>query len=149
MPVAVGRRGITAQSVLAGRARLGDGYLERVTVLESKQHDGVAACSVGLPPLRCGANEEADMAHALVMQVELTGSPEEADKLLHEIVVPTAQAQPGFKSGKWLHDGSGSGMGVVVFDTEENAEAAKGVLTPPPGGPKLKSSSVWVVGAEA
>jgi hypothetical protein len=89
------------------------------------------------------------MAHALVMQVELTGSPEEADKLLHEIVVPTAQAQPGFKSGKWLHDGAGSGMGVVVFDTEENAEAAKGVLAPPPGGPKLKSSTVWVVGAEA
>ena len=68
------------------------------------------------------------MAHALVMQVELVGSPEEADKMLHEIVVPMAQAQPGFKSGKWLHDGSGSGMGVVVFDTDENAEAAKGVL---------------------
>jgi hypothetical protein len=40
-------------------------------------------------------------------------------------------------------------MGVVVFDTQENAEAAMGILKPPPGGPKLKSSSVWVVGAEA
>lgn len=89
------------------------------------------------------------MAHAVVLQVELVGSPEDADKLLHEIVVPTAKAQPGFQSGKWLHDGNGKGMGMIVFATAEEAEAAKGVLIPPPGGPKLISASVWVVGADA
>ena len=89
------------------------------------------------------------MSSALVMQVKLVGSPEDADKMLHEIVVPTAKAQPGFQSGSWLHDGAGNGMGVIVFATAAEAEAAKGVLTPPPGGPELLSSNVWEVGAEA
>jgi hypothetical protein len=89
------------------------------------------------------------MSNALVMHVKLVGSPEDADKMLHEIVVPTAKAQPGFQSGSWLHDGTGNGMGVIMFATAEQAEAAKGVLTPPPGGPQLVSADVWVVGAEA
>jgi hypothetical protein len=89
------------------------------------------------------------MANAVVMQVELVGSPEDADKMLHEIVVPMAKAQPGFQSGTWMHDGAGKGMGVILFATPEDADAAKGVLTPPPGGPKLVSANVWIVGAEA
>jgi hypothetical protein len=92
-----------------------------------------------------------DMAHALVMQVKLApaGTPEEADAMLKEIVVPLAKSQAGFQSGTWLHDGEGSGSAVLVFDTAENAEAAKGVLKPPPGGPELVSSAVHVVAAEA
>ncbi|HEY5109526.1 MAG TPA: hypothetical protein VII96_07935 [Acidimicrobiales bacterium] len=89
------------------------------------------------------------MSNAVVMQVKLVGTPEDADKMLQEIVVPTAKAQPGFQSGTWLHDGAGNGMGVIVFATAEDAEAAKGVLTPPPGGPQLVSSDIWVVGAHA
>lgn len=89
------------------------------------------------------------MADAVVMQVKLVGSPEDADKMLHEVVVPMAKAQPGFKSGTWLHDGAGNGMGVIVFATATDAEAAKGVLKPPPGGPELVVANVWVVAAEA
>lgn len=69
--------------------------------------------------------------------------------MLHEIVVPTAKAQPGFQSGTWMHDGTGNGMGVVVFVTAEDAEAAKVALTPPLGGPGLVSANVWLVTAEA
>ena len=89
------------------------------------------------------------MSNALVMQVKLVGTPEDADQMLHEIVVPTAKAQPGFQSGTWMHDGAGNGMGVIVFATAEYAEAAKGVLTPPPGGPELIAANVWDVGATA
>jgi len=88
------------------------------------------------------------MSDAVVMQVKLVGTPEDADKMLHEIVVPTAKAQPGFQSGIWLHDGAGNGMGVITFASAEEAEAAKGVLTPPPGGPELISANVWTVGAQ-
>ena len=91
------------------------------------------------------------MAHALVMHVKLLsqGGMEEADKMLKEIVVPTAKAQAGFQSGTWLHDGQGNGMGVIVFATAADAEAAKDVLKPPPGGPELVSSAVHEVGAQA
>src|ERR1700693_4612086 len=75
---------------------------------------------------RC--QEGREMSDTVVMQVKLVGPPEDADKMLHEIVVPTAKAQPGFQSGIWLHDGAGNGMGVITFASAEEAEAAKGVL---------------------
>jgi hypothetical protein len=40
-------------------------------------------------------------------------------------------------------------MGVITFASADEAEAAKGVLRPPPGGPELISLNVWVVGAQA
>ena len=90
------------------------------------------------------------MSHALVLQVRLQdgGRSEEGLRMLKEQVVPNAKAQPGFQRGIWMNDGE-NGMGVVVFDTEEHAEAAKGALRPPPGGPELISSTVYGVGAEA
>jgi hypothetical protein len=41
------------------------------------------------------------------------------------------------------------GMGVVVFDTEQNASVASEVLRPPPGGPEFVSVAVYEVGAQA
>ena len=91
------------------------------------------------------------MAHAVVLHVKLPegGSPEEGQRMLNEQVVPHAKAQAGFQKGTWMHDGSGGGMGVVVFDTAEHAQAAKEGLKPPPGGPQLVSSAVYEVNAEA
>jgi hypothetical protein len=41
-------------------------------------------------------------------------------------------------------------MGVIVFDTAENAAAAQEVLKPPAGaGPELISSELYEVGARA
>lgn len=90
------------------------------------------------------------MSHALVLQVRLQdgGRSEEGLRMLKEEVVPHAKAQPGFQRGTWMNDGE-NGMGIVVFDTEEHAEAAKDELRPPPGGPELISSTVYSVGAEA
>jgi hypothetical protein len=92
------------------------------------------------------------MAHAVVMQVQLSkdDEPEAAMKMLTELVIPNAKAQAGFQSGTWMrNEDTALGTGVVIFDTEENAEAAQKNLVPPPGGPELISSAVFTVGATA
>jgi hypothetical protein len=90
------------------------------------------------------------MAHAVVLQVKLQDLPqEEADQMLKEVVIPNAKAQSGFQSGIWMRTSDNDGLGVVVFDTEKNADAAQSALKPPPGGPELVSSTLYEVGAEA
>jgi hypothetical protein len=91
------------------------------------------------------------MAHAVVMQVKLPqdGSPDDAQRMLEDIVIPLAKSQAGFTNGTWLHDGKGNGMGVIVFATAENAQLAQGALKPPPGGPQLVSSELYEVGGQA
>src|SRR5258708_35902802 len=92
------------------------------------------------------------MAHAVVMQVQLSKDdvPEEAMKMLTELVIPQAKAQTGFQNGTWMrNEETALGIGVVLFDTEENAKAAQKNLAPPPGGPELLSSAVLRVGATA
>jgi hypothetical protein len=92
------------------------------------------------------------MAHAVVMQVQLSKDdvPEEAIKMLNELVIPQAKAQAGFQSGTWMrNEETALGTGVVLFDTEGNAKAALKNLAPPPGGPELISSAVFTVGATA
>ena len=60
------------------------------------------------------------MAHAVVMQVNLVGDRVEGMKMLDEVVVPLAKAQPGFQQGTWMHTSdTKTGTGVIVFDTEE------------------------------
>ena len=90
------------------------------------------------------------MAHAVVLKVKLPeeGRSEEGRRLLLEVVVPNAKGQAGFQRGIWMNNGA-DGMGVVVFDTEDNARAATANLKPPPGGPTLVSSEIFEVGAEA
>ena len=89
------------------------------------------------------------MSHAVVMKVVLgEGDQEEATEMLRQLVVPQAKAQAGFEHGTWMRLGT-QGMGVVVFDTPEHAQAASEALKPPPGGPELVSVDVYEVGAEA
>lgn len=90
------------------------------------------------------------MAFAVVMRVKLPegDGPEEGLRMLREQVVPHARSQAGFQSGKWMNH-HGDGLGIVVFDSEEHAAAAKDMLKPPPGGPELVSVDVYEVGAEA
>jgi hypothetical protein len=85
------------------------------------------------------------VAHAIVMQVNLVGDPEEGMKLLDEVVVPLAKAQPGFQRGTWMHDEANLGTGVIVFDTEAHASGAVAALQPPPGGPTVISCAVFEI----
>jgi hypothetical protein len=70
---------------------------------------------------------------AVVMQVKLSErvSLEDDLAILRDFVVPLAKAQAGFKNGTWARDGKGNGIGVIIFDTAENAAAAQDVLKPP------------------
>jgi hypothetical protein len=95
--------------------------------------------------------EATDMQHAVVINVNLPaeGTPEDGLKMLNEMVIPQARSQTGFQNGTWMND-HGKGLGVVVFDTEENAVAAQLNLRPPAGAPTtFVSSSVYEVGAQA
>jgi hypothetical protein len=89
------------------------------------------------------------MHYAVALEVKLMGSLDEGMQMLNDIVIPNAKAQTGFQKGLWLRSAPSAGLGIVVFDTEENATAALPNLTPPPGGPELLSSRVYGVTGEA
>lgn len=89
------------------------------------------------------------MAHALVTQVDLAGrDPAEAEQLLNEQVIPVVKGLPGFDRGVWLRSADGStGMGIVVFESEEQATAAEAGMGSmrPAGAPSITRSAVYVV----
>jgi len=60
--------------------------------------------------------------HAAVFNVKINDSSA-AEVGLREQVVPAAKAAPGFAAGYWLDRGNDRGMAVVVFDSQENAQA--------------------------
>ena len=90
------------------------------------------------------------MPHAVAIQVKLPegGRTDEGLRMLEEVVIPNAKAQPGFKRGIWMNNGE-DGRAVVVFRSEEQGRAALDLLKPPPAGPTLVSSELYEVAAEA
>jgi hypothetical protein len=89
------------------------------------------------------------VAHALVTQVSLEGrDPSEGEKALKDQVIPTVKELPGFERGVWLRSADGStGMGVVVFDSEEHAKAAEARMgtVRPADAPPIVSTAVYTV----
>jgi hypothetical protein len=66
--------------------------------------------------------------HAVIVEVDASGAErEEALRRLREEIVPGIKQAPGFQSGTWLMlNQDAKGLGLVLFDTEENAQAAAG-----------------------
>ena len=60
--------------------------------------------------------------HAVVVDVSISDL-EQSQRELRERVVPIVSQAPGFVSGVWLARGEGKGHSVVVFETEEAANA--------------------------
>ena len=93
------------------------------------------------------------MPYALVTHVNLEGRPrEEGERLLNEQIVPTVKQAPGFQRGVWLRTQDGlTGMGVVVFDTEESATSAREAMRTqrPADAPPITSSEMFEVTALA
>jgi hypothetical protein len=92
------------------------------------------------------------MPFAVKFEVTLPDStPEEDRKMLDEGVVPMAKAQTGFMNGVWMRKVSSprEGTGVVVFETEQQANDASQALRPPPGGPAVRAVDIYEVGALA
>ena len=77
---------------------------------------------------------------AVLSEVNATEAHTEAGReFLNQNVVPGARAG-GAKAGYWLAPQNGRGVGVVVFDTEDQARAAAEQFTvgepPGPGAPE-------------
>jgi hypothetical protein len=69
--------------------------------------------------------------HAVLVEVDTSGQPDREVGLKHlrEEIVPGVSHAPGFQAGYWLRPlEDGKGTSLVLFDTEENAEAASQAL---------------------
>jgi hypothetical protein len=69
--------------------------------------------------------------HAVLVEVDTSGQPDPAAGLdfLQKEVVPRVSKETGFQAGYWLRPlEDGKGTALVVFDTQDNAEAASADL---------------------
>lgn len=85
--------------------------------------------------------------HAVVTTVNI-GEAEGTEDVLREQVVPRISSAPGFVTGHWVRLAEDRGASVVVFESEEAANAAREQLQPPPGV-TIQSSEVGEVVAHA
>lgn len=85
--------------------------------------------------------------HAVIVNVKLSDNPDPA--VLREQVVPRVKELPGFVAGYWTRDG-GTGRSMVVFDSEENAQAASDMVpSMVPAGTEIEGNAVAEVVAHA
>ncbi len=63
--------------------------------------------------------------HAVVLEVSITDF-DQARKELDETVVPGVSQAPGFVSGVWVALDGNRGRSIVIFESEEAANAAAG-----------------------
>ena len=68
--------------------------------------------------------------HALVFRVAIH-EREEAERLLHEELVPGMSQAPGFVGGYWVNIGESHGTSVIVFDSEDAARRVADQAEPP------------------
>jgi hypothetical protein len=89
------------------------------------------------------------MRHAVVVRVKIDagGNSSHRRAILEEFVIPEAKGLTGFEKAKWMNDGKGIGLSIVLFDTDEHARQAVGGLTRP-GGPEVISCEVYEVEIE-
>lgn len=91
--------------------------------------------------------------HAVIGQVKIDQSrEEEARKMLREITVPRVKAMAGFVAATWLRAKDDRGTSVLLFESEEAAQAAAEQVRqgPPPGGPvTFVSADIFEVLAQA
>jgi hypothetical protein len=78
--------------------------------------------------------------HAVLVRVTIT-DPENATSELQDKVVPTVSQAPGFVAGYWTRKDD-TGVSLVVFESEENAQAASEMI------PQAVSESVELQGVE-
>jgi hypothetical protein len=87
--------------------------------------------------------------HAVVVDVSIS-DVDRARKELDESVVPAVSRAPGFVSGVWVRLDGNKGRSIVVFESEEAANAAAGqVRATARAGVTLDSLSAGEVVARA
>ena len=65
--------------------------------------------------------------HAVHTRVTVN-DPDAGRKTLQDEIVPRMSAAPGFVAGYWLALSGGKGTSIVVFDSEESAQAVAGQI---------------------
>jgi hypothetical protein len=81
--------------------------------------------------------------HAVLTSVTINDQAT-AQGYLRDQVVPNAKQAPGFVAGYWVRD-EGEGRGVIVFESEDAAQAASGRISEGIGGnPGVTLNSVTV-----
>jgi hypothetical protein len=87
--------------------------------------------------------------HAVMVEVSISDN-EQARSELVERTVPAVSQAPGFVSGYWLDAGEGRGRSIVVFESEEAANAvAERVGANAPESVTIENVSVHEVVAHA
>jgi hypothetical protein len=85
--------------------------------------------------------------HAVLVKVKLSDNADPA--ILREQVVPRVKALPGFVAGYWTRS-DGVGRSIVVFESEENAQAASELVPSMiPSGTIIEANEVNEVVAHA
>ncbi len=85
--------------------------------------------------------------HAVLVDVKLSDNPDPT--VLREQVVPRVKELPGFVAGYWTRS-DGEGQSIVVFDSEENAQAASDLVPSlVPSGTDIRRNDVREVVAHA
>jgi hypothetical protein len=73
--------------------------------------------------------------HAVVVRVTVNDE-ERGRQMLNEEIVPRASQAPGFVAGYWTRSGSDqSGLSMIVFDSEEGANAVAQIIQQGPPDP--------------
>jgi hypothetical protein len=89
--------------------------------------------------------------HAVVVKVRIN-EPESATAMLRDEVVPRASQAQGFVNGYWTRSDDDRGLSMIVFESEEAAQALARQLEeggPPSGAVTLESVEVREVVASA
>jgi hypothetical protein len=69
--------------------------------------------------------------HAVLVNVTIH-EPEAAAELLRGEVVPRVSQAPGFVAGYWTRSQDNRGISMLVFESEEAAEAARAMIDQQP-----------------
>ena len=86
--------------------------------------------------------------HALAVSVQIdSGKEEDALQELRNNVVPRVKQAPGIVNAYWMEPGGGYGYAILLFDSEENANAGKQMAenAPRPDFIKLTTAQVMEV----
>jgi hypothetical protein len=65
--------------------------------------------------------------HAVVVKVKILDK-DTAEERLKDQVVPQVSGAPGFVAGQWVNLGQDQGVGIMSFESEEQANAAAGQI---------------------
>jgi len=85
--------------------------------------------------------------HAVVVHTNVTEEAQADPEytVLRQQIIPAVQQAPGFVGGYFLAPVEGVGLAVVVFESEDAARGAAGVMGVHPGGSVAPGTSIETV----